>query len=128
MSHTLSVSQFGQQVPGRPGTLVRNVRLANGQQTDARFVDGLIAEIGSCSPVAGDEVLDLDGYLLLPGLVEPHTHLDKALLANQAINLTNDLAGAISAMSAYEQCADTEDIVRRATRAALLFRDAASRL
>jgi cytosine deaminase len=93
----------------------------SGEQTDARFVDGLIANIGSCSPVAGEQVLDLDGYLLLPGLVEPHTHLDKALLASQTVNLTSDLAGAISAMSAYEQCARTEEIVRRATQAALLF-------
>jgi cytosine deaminase len=95
--------------------------LASGEVTDARMEDGLIVGLGSPSPATDDEILDLDGYLLLPALVEPHTHLDKALLGDQVVNATGDLAGGILAMEEFEQRASSEEIVRRATRAALLF-------
>ncbi|MGI8418935.1 MAG: amidohydrolase family protein [Nakamurella sp.] len=48
---------------------------------DVRTTDGLVTQIGSLSPLPGDELHDLSGYLLLPGLVEPHVHLDKIFSA-----------------------------------------------
>ena len=41
-----------------------------------------------------------DGYLLLPAFAEPHSHLDKAFLAERVENRTGDLMGAILAMEA----------------------------
>jgi dihydroorotase len=40
---------------------------------DIRIVDGKIAEIGEVSP--GGETLDLDGLLVLPGVIDAHVHV-----------------------------------------------------
>ncbi|MCI0636192.1 MAG: amidohydrolase family protein, partial [Actinobacteria bacterium] len=62
----------------------------------------------------GEEELDLSGYLLLPALVEPHAHLDKALTADRVDNPTRDLLGAIAAWHAYRETLSSDDIAERA--------------
>lgn len=57
-------------------TLLRNVRPLGGEATDLAIVDGRFA---AAAP-AGAEVIEGGGMLLLPGLVEAHTHLDKNLI------------------------------------------------
>jgi putative selenium metabolism protein SsnA len=47
-----------------------------------RVVDGKIAAVGSgVTPEAGDEVIDCGGAVLMPGLVNGHTHLYSVLAA-----------------------------------------------
>jgi cytosine deaminase len=46
---------------------------------DVLVRDGRIERIGRDLDAAGAEVLDVSGRLLLPGLVDAHTHLDKTL-------------------------------------------------
>lgn len=72
---------------------IRNARALDGTPVDVRVEDGRIAAIGtslppvsppsapSASPLAADGVTRIDarGALLLPGLVESHTHLDKTV-------------------------------------------------
>lgn len=59
--------------------LLRNVRPMGGEVTDLLIRDGCIAAIG-VELRAGDAVVEEgDGALVLPGLVEAHTHLDKTL-------------------------------------------------
>ena len=56
--------------------LIRGARLATGEVTDLLLRDGVVAELGrglSGGEVA--EVVDADGLLALPGLVDLHTHL-----------------------------------------------------
>ncbi|MGE8358805.1 amidohydrolase family protein [Pseudomonas sp.] len=48
------------------------------------------------TPVAGSETLDLDGKLLLPGLVETHIHLDKACIMQRCQLEEGTLAEAIA--------------------------------
>jgi cytosine/adenosine deaminase-related metal-dependent hydrolase len=56
--------------------LIRNIRPAGGEATDVLIRDGRIAAIGTGA--AGDApALDGGGRLMIPGLVEAHTHLDK---------------------------------------------------
>ena len=64
------------------GLLLRNLRLADGGPEGRRLLirEGRIAAI--LAPDAPDPAcpaMDLGGELLLPGLVEGHTHLDKSL-------------------------------------------------
>ncbi|MCP8940762.1 amidohydrolase family protein [Alsobacter sp. SYSU M60028] len=55
--------------------LLRNVRPLGGPATDVAIVDGRFA--ATASPEA--DIIDGQGLLMLPGLVEAHTHLDKNL-------------------------------------------------
>ncbi len=66
-----------------PSLLLRRVRpvgLASDVPVDVLVQDGRIAAVGpSLAAPAGTPVEDGGGALLLPGLVESHTHLDKTL-------------------------------------------------
>ncbi len=103
-------------------TVLRGATLGDGSRADVRLVDGLVAavESGGLAPTAGEQVIDLDGYVLLPAFAEPHTHLDKALTAARFGREFTELLAAIGAWHAYRETLSVEDIVERATRAALL--------
>jgi cytosine deaminase len=63
-----------------PGNLaIRNVHILGGPAVDLVIREGRIAAIGLGLAASGIETLDGKGRLLLPGLVESHTHLDKTL-------------------------------------------------
>ncbi len=78
--------------------LLRDVRVENAPDTtDVRIEDGRIQEIGpALTAPEGAQVLDGEGRVLLPGLIETHLHPDKALLDSIRPNPTGTLAGAIS--------------------------------
>ena len=64
----------------RSDLLLRNVRPMAGPATDVLVQDGRIASIGPGLRAPKDaEVVEGDGQLLLPGLVDAHAHLDKTL-------------------------------------------------
>lgn len=56
--------------------ILKNVRPMAGPATDLYIVDGRFA---SSAPEAA-EIIDCGGMILIPGLIEAHTHLDKSLL------------------------------------------------
>ncbi|HEV2507755.1 MAG TPA: amidohydrolase family protein [Mesorhizobium sp.] len=57
--------------------LLRNVRPYGGAASDLLIRDGRIAGIGHFEPDAGMPVEDGDGAIVIPGLIDAHTHLDK---------------------------------------------------
>lgn len=60
--------------------LVRGGRTAGGTTTDLLVRGGVFAEIGpNLAAPAASEIVELDGCLVLPGLVDAHCHLDKTL-------------------------------------------------
>ena len=59
--------------------LIQNVRPHGGPPADVLIRGGRIAEIGQVAAPARISTLDGGGELLLPGLVEAHTHLDKSV-------------------------------------------------
>ncbi len=97
---------------------LHNARLRDGRLVDIEVADGLIVTVtdGGRGPVGGDE---LDGWLLLPAMAEPHAHLDKALTAEAVPNPGGDLMGAIEAWTAATEAGrfTRDDIVSRATAA-----------
>lgn len=116
---------------GSPTTLqgVNRTVLTNATLTGLGAVSivvngGIIAEIASAEQIVidpDDEVIDLHGRLVLPALVEPHAHLDKAFLSDRIDNPTGDLIGAISAMEANRSTINGADVADRAERAARLM-------
>lgn len=48
-------------------------------KSDVLVKDGSIAEIASLINVEADTVLDADGLVMLPGLIDGHAHIDKTL-------------------------------------------------
>jgi cytosine/adenosine deaminase-related metal-dependent hydrolase len=59
--------------------LLRNIRPMGGAMADMRIRAGRIAEMGEALDPEGMAVEEGAGALLIPGLVEAHTHLDKTL-------------------------------------------------
>lgn len=55
--------------------LIRNASVLGAQQADVLIEDGLIARLGDIAAVEGAKEIDAAGAILLPGLVDPHTHL-----------------------------------------------------
>ncbi|MGB4778429.1 dihydroorotase [Microbacterium sp.] len=55
--------------------LIRGARIGGGDAADLILEGGLIAEIGTGLSRAGARVVDADGLVALPGLVDLHTHL-----------------------------------------------------
>ena len=110
-------------------------RLTNGRLPDGRLVDitvvgGRIASValagradgGSAVESGGEtavETVDLGGWLVLPAMVEPHAHLDKALTAEVVPNPSGDLLGAIDAWVAAAAAGTLthDDTVERAVAA-----------
>ena len=68
-------------------------------------------------PAPHGAVWDVAGALLLPGLVDAHTHLDKAFTLPRMGEVKPGLLGAIEAMMVDRQSWTEADIHARASRA-----------
>jgi cytosine deaminase len=101
--------------------VLKNARLADGRQVDIHVEDGLISRVTDAHGRLADDadVEDLDGWLLLPALAEPHAHIDKALTAELVPNPNGDLLGAIGAwrVAAAAGAFTYDGIVERAAHA-----------
>ena len=54
--------------------VIKGARIVGGEPRDVLVKDGVVAEVGKVSRKSA-EVVDADGLVLLPGLVDLHTHL-----------------------------------------------------
>ncbi|WP_233857326.1 amidohydrolase family protein [Paraburkholderia sp. HD33-4] len=56
----------------------------NGNALNLAVKNGLFAAVGSQHPETGDEeIIDLEGHLVLPGFVDGHIHLDKSFVGDR---------------------------------------------
>ncbi|MET0460552.1 MAG: amidohydrolase family protein [Ilumatobacteraceae bacterium] len=107
--------------PTRRRSVLRGAVRADGSAADVSILDGAIEAVGHVAARPGDDVVDLDGHVLLTAAVEPHAHLDKAFLAELLPNDDGDLLGAIAAMVAGRPQLGVDETVVRAERAARLL-------
>jgi cytosine deaminase len=89
---------------------------AQPERLDLRIAaDGRIAGIApSLAAEAGEQVIDLGGRLIVPGLVDAHQHLDKSRTRRTVSNPTGNLDGALAGYRAFAATVSREDIIARA--------------
>jgi len=90
--------------------LIRNASLADGTRTDLLLADGRIQEIGTALSHAGATVIDADGLLALPGLVDLHTHLREPGYEQSETILTGSQAAAIGGFTSVFAMANTSPV------------------
>ncbi len=89
--------------------MVKSARLSDGTVADIFVRDGVIAELGTISSSA-DRVIDADGLIALPGLVDLHTHLREPGFEQSETVLTGSRAAAIGGFTAVHAMANTSPV------------------
>jgi dihydroorotase len=90
--------------------VVRGARLLGAEPTDLLLRDGRVQDIGSGLDAAGAEVLDADGLVALPGLVDLHTHLREPGREDAETVETGTRAAALGGFTAVHAMANTEPV------------------
>ncbi|WP_108252100.1 dihydroorotase [Planctomonas deserti] len=99
--------------------LIRGARLVDDRTVDLRLSGDRITEVGSGVDASGATVLDADGLLALPGLVDLHTHLREPGFEQSETVLTGTRAAAkggytaVFAMANTSPVADTAGVVEQ---------------
>ncbi len=99
--------------------LIRGARIEGASAADILLADGRIAEVGTGLSRAGATVVDADGLVALPGLVDLHTHLREPGYEASETILSGSQAGAaggytaLFAMPNTSPVADTAGVVEQ---------------
>ena len=102
--------------------LVRGGKLANGLVADIAIVDGVISEVGTNLSLDGSEEIDAKNCVVIPGLVDLHTHLREPGKEDAETVLSGSRAAAkggyvaVSAMANTSPVADTAGVVEQVFR------------
>jgi len=131
MSVAGALSAQARPVPAGPGTtLIRNatvltVTKGTLQNTDVLIQNGKIAQVGqNIAAPAGATVIDATGKFLMPGIIDPHTHLMsdavnegslsvtsmvriEDVLNPTAVNIYRELAGGVTTVTILHGSANT---------------------
>jgi dihydroorotase len=113
-------------VSASAGLLIRGARPLGGDPTDLLLRDGVLVEIGAAAAAAGIRpgvpVIDADGLIALPGLVDLHTHLREPGREDAETVETGSRAAArggftaVHAMANTDPVADTAGVVEQVWR------------
>ncbi|MCD0450934.1 dihydroorotase [Actinocorallia sp. API 0066] len=102
--------------------LIRNARVLGGEPRDLLIRDGEIAEIGVGLEAPAAEVVEAEGLVALPGLVDLHTHLREPGREDNETVLSGTRAAArggftaVHAMANTTPVADTAGVVEQVWR------------
>ncbi|MBC7638993.1 MAG: dihydroorotase, partial [Rhodoferax sp.] len=91
-------------------TLLKDVRPYGEAARDVRLVDGAVAEIGTSLEAGGATVVDGAGAVLLPGLVDLHTHLREPGREDAETVETGTRAAALGGFTAVHAMANTDPV------------------
>ncbi|MGW5241691.1 dihydroorotase [Monashia sp. NPDC004114] len=100
--------------------LIRGARLLGAEAADLLVVDGVIREVGSLGQVASardTEVIDADGLVALPGLVDLHVHLREPGREDAETIATGSAAAAAGGYTAVYAMANTSPVTDTAEAA-----------
>ncbi|WP_432092471.1 dihydroorotase [Streptomyces sp. bgisy100] len=90
-------------------TLIRGAKILGGEPQDVIIADGVIAAVGTGLTADGDDVtvIDAAGKVLLPGLVDLHTHLREPGREDSETVATGTRAAAVGGFTAVHAMANT---------------------
>ena len=98
--------------------LLKNVILDDSNElVDIAINNGVFEKIGKGLEVEADRIIDGEGRVVIPGLVESHIHLDKALIADRLPNKSGTLQEALKVTAELKSTFTREDVLERAERA-----------
>ena len=90
--------------------LLRGARPYAGGPVDLLLAGGVLAEVGPRLSAAGAEVVDADGLVALPGLVDLHTHLREPGREDAETVATGTAAAALGGFTAVHAMANTDPV------------------
>jgi dihydroorotase len=90
--------------------LIRGARPLAGDATDLLLRDGVIAATGAEASVSGAEVVDADGLIALPGLVDLHTHLREPGREDAETVESGSRCAALGGFTAVHAMANTDPV------------------
>ena len=97
--------------------LIHNVRVRDDQPLmDIGIIDGKIASIEKGIEASAVESIDAGGRAVIPGLIEPHLHLDKAMLHRRLPARLGTLDEAIQVTGILKSKQQREDVLDRSRR------------
>jgi cytosine deaminase len=98
--------------------LIKNVALGNIEGLrDVGLAEGRFVSIEQDLSQPATLILDAEGRMAVPGFVEPHIHLDKALISERApVNVSGTLTEAIEILWEIKRNTTVEEIAERASR------------
>lgn len=102
--------------------ILRNVKIENyNELKDLAIKDGKIVAIETTIEGVATREIDAEGRVLIPGLVESHIHLDKALIADRLPNRSGTLLEAIEVTGKLKPTFTSEDVYDRAKNALMML-------
>ncbi|GAB3125616.1 dihydroorotase [Glaciibacter psychrotolerans] len=90
--------------------LIRGATLPDGHRTDLLLADGHILETGTALSAGGATLIDADGLVALPGLVDLHTHLREPGYEQSETVLTGSQAAAVGGFTSVFAMANTSPV------------------
>jgi dihydroorotase len=90
--------------------LIKGARPYGGDAADILIEDGRVAAIGTSLSATGAEVVDADGLIALPGLVDLHTHLREPGREDAETVETGSRAAALGGFTAVHAMANTDPV------------------
>jgi dihydroorotase len=90
--------------------LIKGASIAGGEPADIHIKDGVIAAVGGGLAAPGATVLEADGLVALPGLVDLHTHLREPGREDAETVETGTRAAALGGYTAVHAMANTEPV------------------
>ncbi len=90
--------------------VVKGARILGGEELDVVLEDGVVVEVGPGLSRAEAQVLDADGLVLLPGLVDLHTHLREPGREDAETVETGTAAAAVGGFTAVHAMANTDPV------------------